>query len=207
MKDRRIPSILTNNFLRRLITPPQRLVGKYVAGGQRAADLGCGAGFHTMAMARVVGQEGRVFAADFDPGAIALLRKRAKRRALDHVIEARTTSASEIDFIDTGSIHFVLAEGLLCCMADHDGAVRQIKRILHPEGRAYLSVIKLARPDDPRGISAQEWERILDSFNVKDRGQSLMTRWALVSPRNGERSGGEPSRGEPKTGASRLPCC
>jgi hypothetical protein len=90
-------------------------------------------------------------------------------------------------------------------MADHAGAVRQIKRILHPRGRAYLSVIKLARPDDPRGISAEEWERILGSFRLLGRGQGLMTRWALVGPPDGETRTEPAFEGEPGTG--RLPCC
>jgi SAM-dependent methyltransferase len=204
-KDRKIPSILTNNFLRYLFSPPERLVEKYVGPGQRAADLGCGAGFHTIAMARIVGEEGRVFAVDFDPRAVARLHRQAKRRSLDQIIEERTTSASEIDFIEASSIDFVLAEGLLCCMADHARAIRQIRRILHPKGRAYLSVIKLARPDDPRGVSGEEWEHLLGSFHLLDRGQSLMTRWALVGPRNDELLA-EPAF-EGKTGTSHLPCC
>ncbi len=202
-RDRKIPSVLTNNFLRYLVSPPERLVKKYMGRGQQAADLGCGAGYHTLAMARVAGGKGRVFAVDFDPRAIARLQKRAKRLGFDQRIDARTASASEIDFIEAGSIDFVLAEGLLCCMTDHEGAIRQIRRILRPEGRAYLSIIKLARPDDPRGISGEEWERLLGSFRVLGRGQSLMTRWAVVGPGDGEPL---PSS-ERGAITGHLPCC
>ena len=173
--------------------------------GRLAADLGCGAGYHTLALARIVGEEGRVYAVDFDPRAIARLEQRAKRRGSDHLIEARATSASEIDFIESSSVHFVLAEGLLCCMADHAGAIRQIRRILHPDGRAYLSVIKLARAGDPRGVSSGEWEQLLARFRLLDRGQSLLTRWALLGPRDGE-----PTESQPAEEAGRehhLPCC
>ncbi len=47
-KDRKIPNILTHNLLRYLFSPPERLLEKYVEPGERAADLGCGAGFHTL---------------------------------------------------------------------------------------------------------------------------------------------------------------
>ncbi len=197
-RDRKIPGILTNNFLRYLFSPPERLVRKYAGHGQRLADLGCGAGYYTLAMARIASDGGHVFAVDFDPKAIERLERRAKRRGCASIIEARTTSASEIDFIEGGSIHFVLAEGLLCCMADHAGAVRQIQRILHPDGRAYLSVIKLSRPDDPRGVSRDEWERLLASFRLLDRGESLLTRWALVGRGDGDLAGSH---------ARHLPCC
>ncbi|HUI70172.1 MAG TPA: methyltransferase domain-containing protein [Spirochaetia bacterium] len=204
-RDRKIPSILTNNFLRYLFAPPERLVKRYVGRGERVADLGCGAGFHSLAMARLVGEAGRVHAVDFDPFAIARLQRRASRSGFEHVIEARTMSVSEIDYIENRSISFVLAEGLLCCMADHSGAIRQIRRILRPAGRAYLSVIKISRPDDPRGVSREEWERILGSFRVLDNGQSFLTRWALVSPHDGEQSA-EPSPEDERT-TRHLPCC
>ena len=203
--DRKLPSILTNNFLRYLFSPPEHLVARYLVHGKRAADLGCGPGFHTLAMARIIGEEGRVYAVDLDPRAIARLQQRARRRRCQHLIEARVTSAAEVDFIESNSIHFVLAEGLLCCMADHAGAVRQIRRILHPEGRAYVSVLKLARAGDPRGVSLQEWERLLASFRLLDSGQGLLTRWALLGPPDGEPTG-EQALQETARG-HHLSCC
>jgi SAM-dependent methyltransferase len=202
-RDRKIPSILTSNFLRYLFAPPEALVAKYVSPGARAVDLGCGAGFHTFAIGRRVGEKGHVYAVDFDPKAIARLERRLRRRRSDGVIQAQTASASEIDFIESGTIDFVLAEGLLCCMTDHEGAIRQIRRILRPGGRAYLSVIKLANARDPRGISSEEWERLLARFSLLDRGEGLMTRWALVSP-------AEDAPADPRPAESRahhLPCC
>ncbi len=204
-RDRKIPNILTNNLLRHLFSPPGRLLEKYVGRGERAADLGCGAGFHTLPMARIVGGEGRVYAVDFDPKAIARLERQVKRRGYDHIIESRTASASAIDFIESRSIHFVLAEGLLCCMTDHAGVVRQIRRILHPAGRAYLSVIKLARADDPRAVSRETWKLLLSSFRLLGSGEGLLTRWALVGPGEGG-SSAEPLF-EETVHTGRLPCC
>jgi len=204
-RDRRIPPILTNNFLRYWFSPPGRLVRKYVSAGTRVADLGCGAGFHTIVLARAVGDGGRVHAVDFDGKAIGRLQRRARRHGFDRVIAAHTASAAEIDFIPDASVHFVLAEGLLCCMTDHAGAVRQIRRILHPAGRAYLSVVKLARPDDPRGVSGAEWERLLSAFSPLDRGEGLMSRWALVGPSGAELPGS--LRASAQSSGPHLPCC
>jgi len=203
-QDRKIPSILTNNLLRRLLTPPEALAARYLGPGAQAVDLGCGAGFHTFAIGRRVGRNGHVYAVDFDPKVIARLESRIRRRRSEGVIETQTASASEIDFIQSGTIDFVLAEGLLCCMTDHEGAVRQIGRILRPGGRAYLSVIKLARARDPRGISREEWEQILARFTLLDRGEGLLSRWALVGPPGGEPTG---PRLPESSRAGRLPCC
>ena len=134
------------------------------------------------------GAEGSVYAVDFDPKAIAQLERRAMSKGYHRIIKARAASAGAIDFIESQSIHFVLAEGLLCCMTDHAGAIRQIRRILRPAGRAYLSVIKLFRADDPRAVSKETWTQLLSGFRLLDSGEGLLTRWALVGPGEGDPS-------------------
>ncbi len=180
--DRRIPPFVLDNLLRRLVQPPRRFLSRHLSAGDRAADLGCGPGHFTVTMTRIVGAGGRVYAVDLDPRAIDSLSRKAARTGVGRVIDARVASAAEIDFIESGSLDFVLAEGLLCCMQDHAGAVRQIKRILGPAGRAWLSVMKLARPDDPRAVTAAEWASILSGMHVLESGEGLLSRWALVSP-------------------------
>lgn len=180
--DRRIPSFVLDNLLRRLVQPPRAFLTRYVSPGNSVADLGCGPGHFAIPMTRIVGESGRVFAIDFDPDAIARLRQRASRQGVGHVVDAQVASAADIDFIAPGSLDFVLAEGLLCCMTDHAGAVDQIERILRPTGRAWISVMKLGRADDPRTVSATEWAAILARMRVLKSGEGLFSRWALVSP-------------------------
>ena len=181
--DRRIPPFVLDNVLRRIVQPPRRFLARHVRPGDTAADLGCGPGHFTVPMARVVGDGGRVVAVDFDGNAVARLRRRAERRRVERVIQTHVASAAEVDFIETASIDFVLAEGLLCCMADHDGAVRQIERVLRPTGRAWLSVMKGGRSADPRSVSKAEWRDVLSRLRVFDSGEGLVSRWALVGPR------------------------
>lgn len=179
--DRRIPLFVLDNLLRRMVQPPARFLARHVRPGDRAADLGCGPGHFTVPMARLVGDSGRVVAVDFDGSAIARLQRKAARSRIGHLVDARVASAAEIDFVPSGSLDFVLAEGLLCCMADHDGAVAQIERVLRPEGKAWLSVMKGGRGSDPRSVSKAEWRAILARLRVLAAGESLLSRWALVS--------------------------
>lgn len=182
VEDRRIPAFVLDNLLRRLFQPPRKFVARYVRAGDRVADLGCGPGHFTVPMSKAVREGGRVFAVDFDPDAIAKVREKVARLGLGHVVDARVASAADIDFVEAESLDFVLAEGLLCCMQDHAGAVAQIRRILRPEGKAWLSVMKFGRPDDPRTVNASEWTSILSTMRVLESGESLLSRWALVSP-------------------------
>ncbi|MDG7008280.1 MAG: class I SAM-dependent methyltransferase [Nitrososphaerota archaeon] len=179
--DRRIPVFVTDNVLRRLLSPPERLVEKYVEQGQVVGDLGSGPGFYSLPMAERVGKSGKVYAVDFDPRAIEALKARAERRGLDGTVEPHACSAAEIDFIPSGSVDFILANGLLCCMVDHAGAVREMKRVLKPQGRAHLTVSKTVRRKDSRAVTKEEWEKILGEFEVLERGEGLANRWAYVS--------------------------
>jgi len=96
----------------RLAEPPQRLVEPYVKKGQTVADLGCGRGYYAIALAKIVGQEGKVYVVDLDRKNIQALLKRADKAGY-HNIEAHATSASDLSFIKDKSIDFILANGLL----------------------------------------------------------------------------------------------
>ena len=98
-----------------------------------------------------------------------------------HNIEAYATSASDLSFIKDESVDFVLANGLLCNMAEHRPlAVNEIKRILKPTGQAYLS---LGSPPPLGFVGREEWEKILEGFTVERRG-GFLQKWAVVSKKD-----------------------
>jgi len=183
-RDKRFPLFVHDNPFRRLVQRPRRFVGSYVAEGQAVADLGCGPGFYTIALAERVGPGGKVYAADSDEKAIRAVEKKAGQRGVGNV-ETHLSSASDISFIKDGTVDFVLASGLLCSMAprERDAAVAEIKRILKPGGRAYLSVARGPWSYVDRAV----WREILDGFRVEREGEQgfvIGDRWALVTLKN-----------------------
>ncbi len=176
-RDRRFPLFAHDNPFRRLFWPPQKLIAPYVTTGQVVADLGCGPGYYALALAERVGPEGRVVAVDADERAVRALKKKADARGFRN-IEAHASSAADLSFLSDDSVDFVLAHGLLCSMAPqhHDPAVAEIRRILKPRGRAYLS----AASGPGSYVDRAEWERILGEFAVEQRGRGG-NRWAVVS--------------------------
>jgi ubiquinone/menaquinone biosynthesis C-methylase UbiE len=185
VEDRRFPAFAMDNILRRIFLPPKKLVSKYVTPGMVVADLGSAAGYFTIPMAKIVGSSGKVYAVDFDPRMVERLKGKiedAHDKDLERIIEAHESSAAEVDFISSGSVDFVFAHGLLCCMKDHAGAIHEMRRILKKDGgRAYLSVTKFGRRSDPRSVPSEEWKRILEeSFETIQSGSGFFSRWALV---------------------------
>jgi ubiquinone/menaquinone biosynthesis C-methylase UbiE len=183
--DKRFPLFAHDNPFRRLFTPPRRLAGPFAAKGQAVADLGCGPGFYTIPLAECVGSGGKVYAVDSDEKAIRAVEKKAGQSGLGN-IETCVSSAGGLSFIKDGTMDFVLAHGLLCSMApgERDSAVSEIKRILKPGGRAYISVAK-----GPWSyVSRADWEEILDGFRVERKGAQgfvIADRWAVVSLKTG----------------------
>jgi ubiquinone/menaquinone biosynthesis C-methylase UbiE len=139
-RDKHFALFALDNPLRRVLGNPRRYCC-HVQQGQTVADLGCGPGFYTLALAESVGPEGRVYAVDSDERAIRAVERKAARRGC-HSIEAHVSSAGNLSFIEDGSVDFVLADGLLCSMApqDHESAVNEIRRIVKRNGKAFLQV-------------------------------------------------------------------
>ena len=163
--------------IRRLFEPPQKLIAPYVKKGQVVADLGCGSGYYTFALADIVGPKGKVYAVDLGSKCIQALKKKVDTNSY-HNIEAHSASASDVSFIKDKSVDFVFAYGLLCSMADgRESAVSEIKRILKEKGEAYLSLGAVP----PFGfVDQEEWEKILKEFRVEQCG-SYKEKWAVVS--------------------------
>jgi len=180
-EDRHIPTFLTDNFLRRLVSPPKKKISKFISAGAAVADVGCGPGDFTIPIAELVGPEGKVYAADSDPKSIQVLKSKAEGRGLQRIIQAETASAANLEFIPDASVDFVFAIDVLCCMMEHAGAVTEIKRILKPHGLAYISITKSSRKMDPMAVTKEEWKQILEDFTVRENGEGYTKRWAIVS--------------------------
>lgn len=174
---------LLDNPLRRLIGRPGKSVSRYVSRGDIVADVGCGPGFFTLPMAEVVGPEGKVYAIDSDKTAIEALKSKAAKNGFEN-IDAQVASAAEMSQLQDMSLDFIWAKLALCCMADHSGAIKEMKRTLKPDGSAYMSVGKIIPfSKDPRDVSKLEWRSILEGFRIIKEGSSIITRWAVVSPK------------------------
>ena len=91
----------------RLIEPPRKLIGPYVKNGQVVADIGCGRGYYTLAIAELVGHEGKVYAVDLDKKNIRSVEKKANKVGYSN-IETRTGTAADLSFIKDKSVDFIL---------------------------------------------------------------------------------------------------
>ena len=174
IRSRRGPAILEPLF--RLGDKSLRRVAASVAKGQVVADIGCGWGHYSFALADMVGPGGKIYAVDLAWKCVLAIEKKAEKRGCK-VIEVHQSTAADLSFIKDRSVDLVFANGLLCSMAaERPAAVAEIKRIIKTTGRAYLSLG--AAP--PWGyVDRAEWSRILSGFRV-EAGGAYEERWVLV---------------------------
>lgn len=133
-----------DNILRRLLHNPRRIFGPHVTAGMTIADLGCGMGFTTIALAKMVGESGRVIAVDLQPEMLEVLRKRAARagvadRIRTHQCEAdRLGVETTVDFaVAFWMVHEVPdARSFLCQVRD---CLREDAKFLVAEPRLHVS--------------------------------------------------------------------
>jgi ubiquinone/menaquinone biosynthesis C-methylase UbiE len=96
-----------DNPLRRLLHNPEKILGPYVKPGMTAMDIGCGMGFCSIAMARMVGNEGKVISVDLQQKMLDVLLKRARKAGVAERIETHRCEADSLG-VDT-AVDFVLA--------------------------------------------------------------------------------------------------
>ena len=106
--------------LRKYLSGPQHhFLDAYLKPGISALDLGSGPGFFTIRMSEQIGSNGIVYAVDGDETAVARLRERSDNLSIKN-IRAFVSSATDIPFVQTGSIDVLFSNGLLCCMLGHN---------------------------------------------------------------------------------------
>ena len=176
--DKHFPPIVFDLPMRRWFNDPKRFC-QYLKPGQWASDLGCGPGFFTLTLAECVGEKGKVFAVDSDEKTIRRLQQKIEKKEIGNV-ETHVSSAASLPFIPDHALDFVLAYGLLCCVApaDHQASVGEIQRILKPNGIAYLSVSR----GSMSYVDLEEWTQILARFTVLEQSDPTVSgdRWAVV---------------------------
>jgi ubiquinone/menaquinone biosynthesis C-methylase UbiE len=96
-----------DNPLRRLVHNPRAIFAGFVKTGDTVVDIGCGLGYFTLALAELVGPDGRVIAVDVQSEMLRRAERRARRRGLvdriqfHHSTHERIGVSTQVDFVLT----------------------------------------------------------------------------------------------------------
>lgn len=122
--------------LRRLAEPPKKLLGPYVEPGMTVVEPGCGFGYFSLPLARMVGPTGRVVSIDVEPRAVTRLMRRARKAGLAERIEARACDTRDLGLATyEGEVDLVTVIHTLHELEDLPGFLTQVAALLKPTGR------------------------------------------------------------------------
>ena len=126
-----------DNFFRKLFHNPEKILRPYVAEGNTVLDIGPGMGYFSIPLAILVGEKGKVIAADVQPEMLKALQKRAKKSGVEQQIMTHLCKTDSLGL--NMQFDFVLAFWMFHEVPNHLAFFEEIKSLLKPSGKFLLS--------------------------------------------------------------------
>jgi ubiquinone/menaquinone biosynthesis C-methylase UbiE len=162
--------------VRRWLQNPNDILAPFVKEGMKVLDVGCGPGFFSIELAKLVGATGRVISADLQEGMLQELRRKIKGTILEPRI---TTVQCQRDKVNVSEdVDFILAFYMVHEVPDKASLFQQLRSVLKKNGRFLLVEPKLFH------VSSEEFQSTLGvaekaGFTVT-HGPKLLLSWSAV---------------------------
>jgi ubiquinone/menaquinone biosynthesis C-methylase UbiE len=166
-----------DNTLRRFVHKPGRILEPYIRERMTVLDLGCGPGYFTAEIARLVGEGGRVIAADLQQRMLEKMLSKIRGSDLEKRIEPHICQSDRIGI--TRKVDFVLAFWIVHEVPDQQKMFEELKSILNPGGRIWISEPKFH-------VTRKAFERMVErieaaGLEVIERPVVSLSRSVLVN--------------------------
>ncbi|WMW21826.1 class I SAM-dependent methyltransferase [Methanolobus mangrovi] len=158
-------SIILNNRIRRWLQNPRKILGPYIKEGMDVLEVGCGPGFFTLDMARMVGENGQVVAVDLQEGMLAKVREKIRRIGTGLNIVLHKCDEDRIGV--SGNFDFVFLFYMVHEVVDKEAFFRELESLLKKDGQIYIA-------EPPLHVSKKAFEETVmiagkAGFTVVDR--------------------------------------
>ena len=144
-------AFMLDNFIRRLFQNPKKILAPYVKDGDTAVDIGCGPGFFTLELAKLVGTRGQVLAVDLQKEMLSKVAAKAVLRQMSDIIRPVHCTQTALNLPPGTRADFVLAYWMVHETLDQDDFFRQLREALKPDG-------KILVVEPPFHVSAKDFE-------------------------------------------------
>jgi FkbM family methyltransferase len=125
-----------DNPIRRLIHNPENILSGYIERGQKVLDLGCGSGTFTIAIAKMVGETGKVIAIDAQDEMLQILRKKAVKEGLGSRIVIHRSEPDRIGVSD--KVDFALAFYMIHEVPDVEAFLKEVASLIKDRGKLLI---------------------------------------------------------------------
>ncbi|MFN8241937.1 MAG: class I SAM-dependent methyltransferase [Bacteroidales bacterium] len=130
-----------DSFLRRMLHKPGRILSPYVKEGMTVFDIGCGPGYFTVELSRLVGPDGKVVAADLQQAMLDKMMEKVSSIGTAGNIEPHKCLNDSIGL--NRKADFILLFWMVHEVPDKVKFLTEIKTMLNPGGRVFISEPKI----------------------------------------------------------------
>ena len=133
--------------------------------GQTVLDFGCGSGNYTILIAKIVGNEGTVYALDKNSYSLNELMRRARAESLTNIKRIDTSGEMKI-YLDDESVDVVLLYDIFWYFTLQDPRLPQL----------LAEVYRVSRPNAlvsvyPKHIDSEQLQEIIESAGFRFKGR------------------------------------
>jgi ubiquinone/menaquinone biosynthesis C-methylase UbiE len=145
--------------IRRWLQNPHKILRPYIEEGMTVLDVGCGPGFFSIDMAQMVGESGRVIAADLQDGMLRKLRDKISGTELEDRITLHKCAEDKMGVSE--HVDFVLLFYMVHEVPNKEILFKEIRTILKPDGQVLIV-------EPPFHVSKSAFQKTVDT--AKDVG-------------------------------------
>jgi len=127
---------MLDSFFRRIIHNPKKIIRPYVKEAMTVMDLGCGPGFFSVEMAKIVQNSGKVIAVDVQDEMLNLLADKIKDTQYQDIITLHKAKTDALNF--SGKVDFILAFYVIHEI-NRENIFSELKSILNPGGKILIA--------------------------------------------------------------------
>jgi ubiquinone/menaquinone biosynthesis C-methylase UbiE len=125
-----------DNRIRKRLQKPQKILRPYITKWMTVLDVGCGPGFFTLEMARMIGTSGRVIAADMQEGMLQKVKEKVKGTELEEQILLHKCGENSIGVSEP--VDFVLLFYMVHEVPNKEHFFNEIVSIVNPNGQVLI---------------------------------------------------------------------
>ncbi|MCL2247109.1 MAG: class I SAM-dependent methyltransferase [Lentimicrobiaceae bacterium] len=125
-----------DNSIRKWVQDPQKILKPYIKEGMTVLDVGCGPGYFSVEIAKMLNGTGKVIAADVQEGMLEKIRNKIKDTDLEQRIELHKSDYEKIGVVE--KVDFVLTFWMIHEVKNQKKFFEELSSILKPNGLIFI---------------------------------------------------------------------
>jgi ubiquinone/menaquinone biosynthesis C-methylase UbiE len=154
---------MLDNSFRKLVHHPQKILQPYIKSGMTVLDAGCGPGFFSIEIAKMLNSSGKVIAADIQEKMLDKIRKKITGTVLEPLVELHQSDFESIGVVE--KVDFVLAFWMVHEVRNQEKFLEELASILKPNGLIFIAEPKIH-------VSKKKFNKMIDT--IKEIGLTIV---------------------------------